>query len=123
MITYLLYLALTAAIVIKVGFILHKNGRIFLISNFSGSEIVADAVNNLLLAGFYLVNFGFVLLTLQMGDYPSDPVEAIEFLSTKIGMATIVLGVMHFINMYVLANLRKFSSKKQEDDCSAVAVN
>lgn len=110
--TYIIYLALCGVITIKVGTTLHQNGRIFLIQNFNGNEAVADAINNMLLVGFYLVNFGFVLLALQVGGSPNDPVEMIQFLSAKIGMAVLVLGGMHFMNMYVLANLRRFVSKK-----------
>lgn len=110
--TYILYLTLCGLITVKVGTTLHQNGRIFLIQNFNGNEAVADAINNMLLVGFYLVNFGFVLLALQVGGNPNDPVEMIQFLSAKIGMAVLVLGGMHFMNMYVLANLRRFVSKK-----------
>ncbi len=120
LLTYILYLSLCGLITVKVGTALHQNGRIFLIQNLGGNEAVADAINNMLLVGFYLVNFGFVLLALQVGGNPNDPVEMIQFLSAKIGMAALVLGGMHFMNMYVLANLRRFSSRKPEAaDCTS----
>jgi hypothetical protein len=36
-------------------------------------------------------------------------VGAIEFLSTKIGLVIVLLGVMHFFNMRMLVRFRKFS--------------
>ena len=105
--TYLIYLAATIAITIWVGQSLHGNGRIFLVENFQGREKLADSVNHLLLVGFYLVNLGFVSLALRYGDKPTDLVAAVEFLSTKIGIVIVVLGVMHFFNMRMLVRFRQ----------------
>jgi hypothetical protein len=104
--TYAIYLSLSLAITIWVGRTLHSNGRIFLVENFSGNEDLADSVNHLLLVGFYLVNFGFVTLALKYGTKPTDLVSAVESLSTKVGLAIVVLGAMHFFNMYALTRFR-----------------
>ena len=104
--TYLIYVVVSVAITIWVGRSLHGNGRVFLVENFHGREPVADSVNHLLLVGFYLVNLGFVSLALRYGDKPTDLVGAIEFLSTKIGIVIVLLGVMHFFNMRILMRFR-----------------
>ena len=104
--TYAIYVVLSLAITIWVGQTLHKNGRVFLVENFSGNEELADSVNHLLLVGFYLVNLGFVTLALKYGVKPVDLVSAVEALSTKVGLAIVVLGAMHFFNMYVLTRFR-----------------
>jgi hypothetical protein len=104
--TYAIYVSLSLAITIWVGRTLNKNGRVFLVENFSGNEQLADSVNHLLLVGFYLVNFGFVALALKYGIKPTDLVSAVESLSTKVGLAIVVLGAMHFFNMYALMRFR-----------------
>jgi hypothetical protein len=104
---YAAYVAVGLAITFWVGRSLNRNGRIFLIENFEGHEALADSVNHLLLVGFYLVNIGFVTLALKYGTKPTDAVEAIEFLSTKIGLAVVVLGAMHFFNMMMLVKFRR----------------
>jgi hypothetical protein len=104
--TYAIYVSLSLAITIWVGRTLHKNGRVFLVENFSGNQELADSVNHLLLVGFYLVNFGFVTLALKYGTKPTDLVSAVESLSTKVGLAIVVLGGMHFFNMYALTRFR-----------------
>jgi len=104
--TYAIYVTLSLAITVWVGRTLHKNGRVFLVENFSGNEQLADSVNHLLLVGFYLVNFGFVTLALKYGTKPTDLVSAVEALSTKVGLAIVVLGAMHFFNMYALTRFR-----------------
>ena len=70
-----------------------------------GDEQLADSVNHLLVVGFYLINFGYASLTLKMGIRPTDPVEGLEELSVKIGAVLVVLGVMHFFNLYVFSRI------------------
>ena len=77
------------------------------IDSFLGNAELADSVNHLLVVGFYLINIGYVSLALKYGDKPSDLATAIESLSTKVGMVLIVLGVMHFFNLYVFSKMRK----------------
>ena len=101
-ITYAIYVAVSAIVTVWVGHSLHKNGRVFLVENFQGREHLADSVNHLLLVGFYLINIGFVSLALRFGGRPDTIVESIEYLSTKIGIVIVVIGVMHFFNMFTL---------------------
>jgi len=106
---YLTYVTLSLAVTVWVGRTLSKNGLTFLVENFQGKEPLARSVNHLLLVGFYLVNIGFVSLALRFGARPRDMVEAIEFLSTKIGLVIVVLGFMHFFNMFSLMRFRRSS--------------
>jgi hypothetical protein len=106
LVTYGVYVAVSLAITYWVGRTLNRNGRIFLVENFEGQEHLADSINHLLLVGFYLVNIGFISLALRYGEKPDDAVGAVEFLSTKIGLAVVVLGGMHFFNMGMLVKFR-----------------
>ncbi len=103
--TYLFYLALSIALTVWVGHTLHKNGRPFLLHAFDDNPVVTDAINNLLLVGFYLVNFGFVSLALRATAPIVGLQGAIELLSVKIGQVLMVLGGMHFFNMHMLHKL------------------
>ena len=105
--TYLAYLAISVALTVWVARTLHKNGRIFLVDSFHGNEPLADSVNHLLVVGFYLVNIGFVTLALKYGDLASNVQTALELLSSKVGRVLVVLGVMHFINLFVFSKLRR----------------
>ncbi len=104
--TYLVYVAVSLAATLWVGQSLHRNGRVFLVETFHGQEKLADSINHLLLVGFYLVNIGFVSLALRYGEKPVDLVGAVEFLSTKIGLVIVLLGLMHFFNMRMLVHFR-----------------
>jgi hypothetical protein len=105
--TYLLYTGVSIALTMWVARTLHKNGRVFLVDAFHGNEVLADSVNHLLVVGFYLINVGYVTLALKYGDKPTNLQEAIEFLSTKVGLVLVVLGVMHFFNLFVLSSSRR----------------
>src|SRR5947207_11979082 len=114
LVTYLVYLTLSICLTVWVARTLHKNGRIFLVDSFGGNEQLADSVNHLLVVGFYLVNVGYVSLALKYGDKPGDTVKAIEFFSTKIGIVLLVLGAMHFLNMYVFTRMRRRAMLRNE---------
>jgi hypothetical protein len=59
------------------------------------------------LVGFYLINTGFILLFLRVGPKPADLVEGVEYISTKLGIVILVLGGMHFFNMFNFSRMRK----------------
>ena len=103
---YLAYLAISIALTVWVARTLHKNGRIFLVDSFLGNEKLADSVNHLLVVGFYLINVGYVTLALKYGVTAVSAQECLEILSTKIGMVLLVLGFMHFFNLYVFTRMR-----------------
>ena len=105
--TYLLYLAISVALTVWVARTLSTNGRVFLVNSFESDERLADSVNHLLVVGFYLINMGYVTLALKLGDKPVSTQEAIEFLSTKVGLVLLVLGAMHFFNVFVIAKWGK----------------
>jgi len=109
--TYLVYLAISIALTVWVAHTLHKNGRIFLVDVFHGNDALADSVNHLLVVGFYLINLGYVSLALKLGYVINNTQEGIEALSVKIGMVLIVLGGMHFFNLFVFSRMRRRSNR------------
>lgn len=105
--TYLTYLGTSVALTVWVARTLHKNGRIFLVDSFLGNEPLADSVNHLLVVGFYLINIGYVTLALKYGVTASSAQESLETLSTKVGLVLLVLGFMHFFNLFVFTRMRR----------------
>lgn len=124
-IAYILYLAITIALTIWVARTLSTNGEVFLVECFGHDETLAKSTNHLLVVGFYLVNLGFILLTLQFGAEPATIPEAIRFLSSKVGLAVVVLGGMHFFNMNAIAKFgRKVGAwlREGQDHAAPAAV-
>jgi hypothetical protein len=104
---YAAYLTISLGLTVWVGRTLMKNGRVFLVDTFADNETLADSVNHLLVAGFYLINAGYVMLALRYGTRPNDLPEAIESMSTKVGLVLLVLGGMHFFNLYIFSRMRR----------------
>jgi len=106
-ICYATYLTISLAATIWVAQTLRRNGRAFLIDAFHGNAELADSVNHLLVVGFYLINVGYVALALRTTAQVADARAAIELVSDKLGLVLIVLGAMHFVNLYVFNRLRR----------------
>ncbi len=107
-ISYAIYLIASLGMTIWVARTLSSNGEVFLVDCFGHDEKLAKSTNHLLVVGFYLVNIGFILLMLQFGQEPQTTSQAIRFIATKVGLAVLVLGGMHFFNMNAIA---KFGRK------------
>ena len=103
---YATYVLLSVALTAWVGLTLHSNGRAFLIDVFADREDLADSVNHLLVVGFYLINFGYIALALKLADRAQDATTAFEAVSYKVGLVLVVLGLMHFFNLYVFSRIR-----------------
>jgi|SRR6185369_514126 len=105
--SYLVYLAISLGVTMWVAGTLHKNGRVFLVQTFHGNTELADSINHLLVVGFYLINLGYVALALKTSLPVDTARQAIELISDKIGAILLVLGTMHFLNLYVFNRLRR----------------
>ncbi|HEV2445601.1 MAG TPA: hypothetical protein VGS58_06755 [Candidatus Sulfopaludibacter sp.] len=104
---YVAYLAIGLGVTVWVARTLHRNGRAFLVDAFQGNAELADSVNHLLVVGFYLVNLGYLALFLRAGATPLNSRQAIELVCDKIGAVLLVLGIMHFLNIFVFNRLRR----------------
>lgn len=111
-ITYLIYLMVSIALTIWVARTLSRNGLAFLDDAFNNDEGLAESVNQLLVVGFYLINFGYVALNLKLHKEILDARESIEALSVQVGLVLLVLGGMHFFNLYIFSRIRR---KNQEN--------
>ncbi|MFI5630975.1 hypothetical protein ACIA8E_16690 [Streptomyces sp. NPDC051664] len=113
-VAYVIYLLISVALTIWVARTLSRNGKVFLADVLHGNEKLADAVNHLLVVGFYLVNLGFVTLYLKNSDAVADARGLFEALSVKVGVVLLVLGVMHLGNVYVLNKIRRRGLMERE---------
>ena len=111
--TYIVYLLISIAVTIWVAHTLYKRGAIFLVDAFHGNAELAASVNHLLVVGFYLINIGYVSLALKTAETITTSRTAIELLSDKIGMVLLILGGMHFFNLFVLSRIRRNSQPRR----------
>ena len=110
--SFIAYLGLAIAMTIWVAHTLSTNGYVFLVEAFGAQANLARSINHLLVVGFYLINIGYILLALRYGTHPADVPNAMTFVSTKVGLAMLVLGAMHFTLMYVIARYGRHAAGK-----------
>ena len=114
--SFMAYIAITIAMTIWVARTLSTNGLVFLVEAFGAQKDLAHSINHMLVVGFYLINIGFVLVALRYGARPCDLAGAIEYVSTKVGFAMLVLGAMHFTLMYVIAKYGRHAAGYIQED-------
>ncbi|AUX26506.1 membrane protein [Sorangium cellulosum] len=100
------YAAISVGLTIWIARTLFRSGAVFLEDVFADSPRMAEAVNRLLVVGFYLVNLGYASLILK-ADGSATITEAIEVLSSKLGLLLLSLALMHFANLLVFHRIRR----------------
>jgi hypothetical protein len=103
---YGVYSVISVSLTVWIARTLFKNGAVFLEEVFADNPRMAEAVNRLLVVGFYLVNLGYASLLLKAHGGVTA-VQAIEVLSSKLGLLLLSLGGMHFLNLYVFHRIRR----------------
>ena len=103
---YFFYLAICVGLTVTVGFALARSGRVVLTALF-GDERLADAVSRLVVLALYLLNFGYLALTLGATADVRTAAQAAGILSVKLGEDLLVLGGLHLISLIVLARIRR----------------
>jgi len=99
---YIIYLSLTAIIIVHVGRTCYTNGNIFIQNLLKKDKVLASHVNKLLLLGYYLLNIGYCSITLVSWNTIETSLKLIEVLSTKVAFIILVIAVMHYINIIML---------------------
>jgi hypothetical protein len=107
-IVYAAYATVTVMLTIWLARTLFKNGAVFLEDVFKDTPKMADAVNRLLVVGFYLLNLGYAALIMKATG-GATVLEAVEVLAWKLGALLLSLGFMHFTNLYIFYRIRRRS--------------
>jgi hypothetical protein len=106
LLSYTVYAAAALVLTIWLARTLFSNGAVFLEEVFAGDTRMAASVNRLLVVGFYLVNLGWALLMLRASDVDTMT-AAVEVVAGKLGLLMLLLGFMHFGNLYVFHRIRR----------------
>ena len=99
---YIIFLSILFFITFRVGWVFYKNGEVFIKALLPGDLHLVQSINKLLLAGYYLTNFGYVTLNISSWEpIPSFEIMC-EVLFMKAGGIILLLGLMHYLNMACL---------------------
>ncbi len=102
-----MYFGITAFIILRVGWLFHHYGAVYLHDLYPGQPDMAKSLNNLLLIGYYLLNLGYAAFSLSQWPVVVSTEHLLELLCNKIGLICLVLGAIHFANMLWVRLLKK----------------
>ena len=100
--TYIFYILISTLIVIYVGNFCYKNGKVYILSYFPNDINFGNGINKLLRIAYYLLNIGLAIYSLNSIKNISDRVEAISEISKRLSFILLIIGILHFINIYTV---------------------
>ena len=103
--TYAIYAAAALALTGVLARTLFRHGKVFLASVFEGHDGLAEAVNHLLVVGFYMLQLGYAFMIFRT-DHAFGAVDATRMLINNLGILLVSLGVIHFVNIAVFWKMR-----------------
>lgn len=122
---YIIYLLITYIITVHVGWVFYKNGRYYILSLLQGDEKLTLFINRLLLVGYYLLNLGYVALTISSWQSVTNWGVLWGTVATMTGKILLVLGIVHFGNMGIIyligKNHRKSITHHKQTDHGTIS--
>lgn len=108
-ISYIIYAPVAIYITVVVGYQCYKNGLVYVRSIFQ-DEKISQAINKILLIGYYLTNLGYAIMMIQSWEKVESLLEMLNALTTNLASIIIILAMLHYLNVAVLAMWRKTSN-------------
>ena len=99
---YLIYLGITAIIIIKVGKICYTNGSIYVAQLIPHHKELCLKINQVLLVAYYLFNLGYCAITLIQWKLITKYSELIEVICTKTAIILFLLATLHYLNILII---------------------
>ncbi len=107
MLAYSIHLLISSFITFYVGWRCYVHGIVWL-NELLQNEQISLAVNRILLVCYYMVNIGYIIWSLSTWQRIHNPIEMINALGFKIGGITLILSLLHYLN---IATILFFSKK------------
>ncbi len=107
LLTYSIYLLITALIIIKVGFICYKNGNIFVTNLIPNDKEFCTRINKMLLVGYYLINIGYVVISLSDWKKINSFLQMVESISKHTAIIISILALLHYFNLFWITKFIK----------------
>lgn len=104
--SYFIYFFITIPVIVFVGWKCYKIGKIYLMDLLKNGE-VCNSVNKLLLIGYYLLNLGYIAVSISSWGKIDTVSEIMEVIFTKISLILIIISLLHYLNIGMLYFLRK----------------
>ncbi|MFL5798732.1 MAG: hypothetical protein ACJ77A_12475 [Actinomycetota bacterium] len=108
---YVTYAVVAVGLTAWLAHTLFRNGAVFLHDVFADRPGLAEAVNRLLVTGFYMFNLGYGLWVLKAGR-GLDAFGAVQLFVRRLALLLVVLAVMHLVNVFVFWMIRQSRERR-----------
>ena len=108
---YTIYVGVAVGLTIWLARTLFRNGTVFLQDVFEGQPGLAQAVNHLLVVGFYMLSLGYALYILHAAA-GMDALEATQYLVNRLAVLLVSLAGIHFVNVFVFWRIRTHRERR-----------
>ncbi|MET3035972.1 hypothetical protein ABXT08_07720 [Chryseobacterium sp. NRRL B-14859] len=105
-ISYILFLSITSYVTVDVGRRCYREGKAYL-KYLLHDESLCLTINRLLLGSYYLVNLGYIAVSLASWEKISSMEEVVTVTAGRIGNIILILCVLHYLNLLTFYFLRK----------------
>ncbi|AZB10755.1 hypothetical protein EG344_18875 [Chryseobacterium sp. G0162] len=105
-ISYLVFLSISFYITIDVGRRCYQAGKAYL-KYLLHDEALCLTINRILLGCYYLLNLGYVAVSLTSWEKIENIDEMIRITAIRIGSIVLILCGLHYMNIFTLYFLRK----------------
>lgn len=112
LLSYALFFPAMTGLAVFVAQVCHRNGRLWMLRIFDDQAAFVDAVNNVLLAGCYMVNAGYIALVLAAWEPVTTVPQMLAELSERIAIILFTLAVLHYQNITVLMIWARIKHRK-----------
>ena len=99
------YVAATFALTVWLAQTLFRHGGVFLLDVFEEHPQLAEAVNRLLVVGFFMFSLGWGLHMFETSR-SLDTFDAVQLLIERLAILLLVLATVHFGNVFVFWRIR-----------------
>lgn len=111
LISYSIYAMIVLTLILRVGHICHKNGKIYVSRLIPNDITLSDRINDILLAGYYLLNVGYGIYGISSWEKVFTPAQIAGTVTAHLATITLILAVIHYVNMITIHLIYKSTSK------------
>lgn len=105
-VSYVIFLTISSYITIDVGRRCYNAGKSYLDYLIHDSDLCLT-INRILLGCYYLINLGYIAISLTTWDRVDSMEEVFTVTAFRIGSIALILCALHYMNIFALYFLRK----------------
>jgi hypothetical protein len=99
---YFIYLILTVFMILFVGKLFYRNGRVFILGLMKDNAAATDYLNNILLVAYYLFNIGYAFVKLRYWQKVENLEKLVSSIASNISVLIFILALTHYMNMLLI---------------------